>query len=163
MINLDNFLQSIFFLLPTIYLGVDLSANQNEITKDETFQMEFDNEMDCWYLSTRDGRYWSPGAASTIQIDQSFNKSNKTSDRGGFRLVWNKDDGTCSLNSIDRDQKQSRPLCARKSGQLYTANGSEPIKFYMKFLNRTNISLRALNSSGFVGIKGQGIENRLIN
>lgn len=110
--------------------------------------MEYDEKNDCWYLSTKDGKYWSLGAASTVQV-----ASNNRSDRAGFRLAWNRDEGTCSLLAID--DNQSRTLCARKSGQLYTG-GSESIKFFIKFMNRTNISLRASNSSGFLGTKGQG-------
>lgn len=135
-------------------LGVDLSANQCEVTQHEAFQMEYDNQLDCWYFSTKDGKYWSLGAASTVQAS-----SYDINARASFRLIWNVDDGTCSLFAIDQPTQkdsQMKNLCARKSGQLYTS-GNDYIRFHVKFLNRTCISLRGSNSSGFVGTKGQGI------
>ena len=75
--------------------------------------------------------------------------------RAIFRLRWNYEDGTCSLLAIEPNQSQPRTLGARKSGQLFTG-GPESIRFYVKFLNRTSISLRGANASGFVGTKGQG-------
>ena len=130
--------------------GVDLSANQSEVTQHETFQIEYNDKYDCWYLSTKDGKYWSPGVASAVHVSQP-----NMSVKGRFRLSWNQDEGTCSLSLIDDDNDQLKPLCARKSGQLYTGGG-ESIKFHIKFMNRTNVCLRASNSSGFVGTKGQG-------
>ena len=101
-------------------------------------------------MSSFQDKYWAFGAASTVQVS--------TTDISGsakFRLSWNYDDGTCSLLALESSQNQLRTLCARKSGQLYTG-GPESIRFYMKFLNRTSISLRGANCSGFVGTKGQG-------
>ncbi|KAH7644043.1 singed-like protein [Dermatophagoides farinae] len=134
----------------SIKQGVDLSANQSEVTQHETFQIEYNDKYDCWYLSTKDGKYWSPGVASAVHVSQP-----NMSVKGRFRLSWNQDEGTCSLSLIDDDNDQLKPLCARKSGQLYTGGG-ESIKFHIKFMNRTNVCLRASNSSGFVGTKGQG-------
>jgi len=132
---------------------MDLSANQNDVTQHETFQLEYDSSHDCWHISTFEGKYWSFGAASTVQA-----ASSDIGARASFRVRWNNDDGTCSLFAAEINQNQMRTLGARKSGQLFTG-GPESIRFYIKFLNRTSISLRAANSSGFVGTKGQGEEN----
>lgn len=136
-------------LILLIFLGIDLSANQNDVTQHETFQMEYDQSDNYWYLSTSDNKYWSFGVASTVQV-----ASGDLNSRARFRIIWNVDDGTCSLFATD-STGQLRTLGARKSGQLFTS-GPESIRFYIKFLNRTRISLRGANSSGFVGTKGQG-------
>ena len=129
---------------------MDLSANQNEVTQHETFQLEYDPPHDSWQISTSNGRYWSFGAASTVQVSNT-----DLAVRANFRIRWNNDDGTCSLYAIEPGQDQLRTLGARKSGQLYTS-APESIRFYVKFLNRTCIILRGANSSGFVGTKSQG-------
>lgn len=126
---------------------MDLSANQNEVTgQHETFQMEFDSKTGLWYFNNADGKYWSQGAASAMHISDS-------SARAGMRLEWSGSDGTCSLLIANGSDK---PIGARKSGQL--AAGLEPVGFFIKFLNRTCISLRSSVSSGFVGTKGQKLE-----
>lgn len=130
---------------------MDLSANQNDVTQHETFQLEYDGVQDHWFISTFESKYWAFGVASTVQAS-----STDTSSRASFRLCWNTDDGTCSLVAVDPNQSQQvRTLSARKSGQLFTG-GPETIRFYVKFLNRTSISLRGANASGFVGTKGLG-------
>lgn len=138
----------------SIKQGVDLSANQNDVTQHETFQLEYEAKGDRWCISTFEGKYWAFGAASTVQVSNSASAG--SSDRAYFRLVWNTDDGTCSLMALEPSSGgQLRSLGARKSGQLFTG-GPESIRFYVKFLNRTSISLRGANASGFVGTKGQG-------
>ncbi len=136
-----------------------MSANQNDVTQHETFQLEYEAKGDRWCISTFEGKYWAFGAASTVQASNSAAGSN---DRAYFRLVWNTDDGTCSLMALEPSSGgQLRSLGARKSGQLFTG-GPESIRFYVKFLNRTSISLRGANASGFVGTKGQGKLLRLL-
>ena len=131
-----------------------MSANQNDVTQHETFQLEYEAKGDRWCISTFEGKYWAFGAASTVQASNSASAG--SSDRAYFRLVWNTDDGTCSLMALEPSSGgQLRSLGARKSGQLFTG-GPESIRFYVKFLNRTSISLRGANASGFVGTKGQG-------
>lgn len=129
--------------------GVDLSANQNDVTAHEVFQIEYEEDSDAWHLTTSDGNYWAQGPASTVQVATRDYQA-----RAKFRLDWNSDDGSCSLFVLDQDG-QPKSLGARKSGQLYTG-GPESIRFYIKFINRTSISLRGINSSGFVGTKCLG-------
>jgi hypothetical protein len=136
----------------SIKQGVDLSANQNEATQHETFQFEFDNESNCWFVSTYEGNYWSLGGASTIQASNKDIKS-----RAYFKIKWNNEDGSCSLLVSDSPTEETNMkwICARKSGQLYTGQ-SDAVKFYVKFLNRTSINLRGSSASGFVGLKVPG-------
>lgn len=146
------FFYKAYWLTHFFLLGVDLSANQNDVTQHETFQLEYDAKGDRWCISTFEGKYWAFGAASTVQASNSLSGS----DRAYFRLVWNTDDGTCSLMALETGSGQLRSLGARKSGQLFTGGPESIIRFYVKFLNRTSISLRGANASGFVGTKGQG-------
>ncbi|RWS25086.1 singed-like protein [Leptotrombidium deliense] len=138
--------------------GVDLSANQNEITSEhETFQLKFDNESNSWHISSKEGNYWALGGASTIQAS---NKDEKT--RGHFKLKWN-DDGTCSILASS-DGKASEDsmkwICNRKSGQLFTGS-QDPVRFFVMLQNRTSFNLRASTGSGFIGVKLPGSSGKL--
>ena len=44
-----------------------MSANQDELTGKETFQLEFDQASRHWYIRTNQGKYWSLEAANGIQ------------------------------------------------------------------------------------------------
>ncbi|KAH9401048.1 Fascin [Tyrophagus putrescentiae] len=135
----------------SIKQGVDLSANQNDVTQHETFQLEYEAKGDRWCISTFEGKYWAFGAASTVQASNSASAG--SSDRAYFRLVWNTDDGTCSLMALEPSSGgQLRSLGARKSGQLFTG-GPESIRFYVKFLNRTSISLRGCQRQRLCSVK----------
>lgn len=134
--------------------GVDLSANQNELTKQETFQFEYNAKDLSWHITTQEGHYWALGGASTIQTNKDV------SAKASFKLKWNTDDGSCSLAVSDpnvNDEALMKWICARKSGQLFTGSAEAAVKFFVKFLNRTSINLRASNASGFVGLKLPGI------
>jgi len=47
--------------------GVDLTANQDERSDKETFQIEFDKKAQGWRIRTCDNKYWSLEQASGIQ------------------------------------------------------------------------------------------------
>lgn len=53
-----------FFLLIT---GVDVTANQDEISDHETFQLEFDPSTKRWYIRTMQDRYWTLETGGGIQ------------------------------------------------------------------------------------------------
>jgi fascin 1/2 len=137
----------------SIKQGVDVSANQNEITSiHETFQLE-QKSSSSWHIRTKEGNFWAIGAAAAIQTSSRDEKS-----AGNFRLKWNADDGTCALlvtNKDGDDEASMKWVCARKSGQLFAGN-ADPVGFYVMFLNRTSLNLRAVASSGFVGLKVAG-------
>lgn len=53
-----------------MYLGVDVTANQEEISDHETFQLEFDAGTGRWYIRTMGDRYWTLETAGGIQASQ---------------------------------------------------------------------------------------------
>lgn len=101
---------------------------------------------------TESGSYWSLGGIGTIQASSKDVKS-----RGHFRLKWNNDDGTCSISAASEPVEEAKMkwVCGRKSGQLYLGT-ADPVKFHVKFENRTAFNLRGSNASGFVGLKLPG-------
>lgn len=48
-------------------LGVDVTANQDEISDHETFQLEYDASTGRWYIRTMGDRYWTLETAGGIQ------------------------------------------------------------------------------------------------
>ena len=50
-----------------VFAGIDLTANQDELSDRETFQCEFDKQSEQWRFRTTDNKYWSLEAASGIQ------------------------------------------------------------------------------------------------
>ena len=48
-----------------------MTANQDEISDDETFQLEFDGSTGRWYLRTMGDRYWTLETAGGIQASSS--------------------------------------------------------------------------------------------
>jgi len=138
----------------SIKQGVDLSANQSDVTSEhETFQLEYNIKSDTWNIRTKDGQYWNPGAASAIQVSSRSRESS-----GFFKLKWN-EDGTCSLlysDSSGIEDDNSRWVCARKSGQLCLSQ-TDPVGFHLLLRNRTSLNLRPASGSGFVGLKQPGL------
>lgn len=77
MYNYGNFIVSFFkyffldiygeFLFGFVYTGVDVTANQDEISDHETFQLEFDSSTKRWYIRTMQDRYWTLETAGGIQ------------------------------------------------------------------------------------------------
>lgn len=47
--------------------GVDVTANQDEISDHETFQLEFDWSTRRWYVRTMQDRYWTLETGGGIQ------------------------------------------------------------------------------------------------
>lgn len=46
---------------------MDVSANQDEVTDRETFQLEFDKDSKKWAIRTVDNTYWSVEGTSGVQ------------------------------------------------------------------------------------------------
>lgn len=58
-------LRDIYSDLP--FTGVDLTANQEEISDHETFQLEFDWSTKRWYIRTMQDKYWTLETGGGIQ------------------------------------------------------------------------------------------------
>lgn len=139
----------------SIKQGMDVSANQNEITSShEVFELQYQECSDTWTIRTKDHHYWSPGAASAIQTN-----SGDISSAAHFKMIWNQDDGSCSLlvsnTSGKNDESGAKYVAARKSGQLCYSS-QDQASFYLLLQNRTSLNLRSANGSGFVGLKVPG-------
>lgn len=138
----------------SIKQGMDLSANQSEVTDThETFELEYNTSNETWNIKSKDGNYWSTGAASGIPVSSRDKPSS-----GTFKITWN-DDGTASLFATDASGKETqepRWVCARKSGQL-CLSANDPVGFHVMFMNRQVINLRPSNGSGFLGLKQIGL------
>ena len=53
------------------FLGIDVTANQDEISDHETFQLEYDAATGRWYIRTMGDRYWTLETAGGIQASSS--------------------------------------------------------------------------------------------
>jgi len=51
--------------------GIDVTANQDEISDHETFQLEYDAATGRWYIRTMGDRYWTLETAGGIQASAS--------------------------------------------------------------------------------------------
>lgn len=136
--------------------GIDLSANQADITcNHETFELEYESRNEVWNIRSKEGNYWAPGAASTIQASSRDKKS-----AAAFRIKWN-EDGTCSILATDASGQEGSEgsqkwVCARKSGQL-CFSATDPVGFHAMLRNRCSLNLRPANGSGFIGLKHLGL------
>ena len=53
--------------LSLIFAGVDVTANQEEISDHETFQLEFDDMSKRWYMRTMQDKYFTQQSGGGIQ------------------------------------------------------------------------------------------------
>ncbi|XP_012284421.1 protein singed [Orussus abietinus] len=126
--------------------GVDVTANQDEISGHETFQLEFDRATKRWYVRTMQDRYWSLEAGGGIQASEHKRSSNAL-----FDLVW-QPDGTVALRA-----NNGKFLATKRSGHLYanadspSGGDSDASKYYFYLMNRPVLVLRC--EQGFVGPK----------
>ena len=51
-------------------IGVDVTANQEEISDHETFQMEFDQNSKRWYMRTMQDKYFTLQGGGGIQASE---------------------------------------------------------------------------------------------
>ena len=57
----------LFYLFVLFSIGIDVTANQDEISDHETFQLEYDTSTGRWYIRTMGDRYWTLETAGGIQ------------------------------------------------------------------------------------------------
>ena len=77
---------ALIFNSRVFFLGVDVTANQEEISDHETFQMEYDDSTGGWYLRTMQDKYFVVGAGGGVQAN-----SDKRTKEGLFQLSWHED------------------------------------------------------------------------
>lgn len=125
--------------------GVDVTANQDEIGDNETFQMEYDWSAHRWALRTTQDRYWCLSAGGGIQAT-----GNRKSADALFELIWH-GDGSVSFRA-----NNGKFLATKRSGHLFaTSESVEDIaKFYFYLINRPILVLKC--EQGFVGYRGVG-------
>jgi len=122
--------------------GVDVTANQDEISDDEMFQLEFDVGTSRWYIRTMKDKYWTLETQGGIQAS-----ADKKSSNALFELCWGSD------GSVGFRGNNGKYVGAKRSGHLY-ANceaGEEQAKFYFYLVNRPKLVLKC--EQGYVGYK----------
>ncbi|GFT60095.1 protein singed [Nephila pilipes] len=123
--------------------GVDVTANQDEISDHEIFQLEYDIPSKKWCIRTMQDKYWSLQSSSGIQAN-----ADKGSTNSLFSLDW-QDDGSVTFVA-----NNGKCVVAKKSGHLY-ANGDssdqDEARFYFYLINRRSLVLKC--EQGFVGYK----------
>ncbi|GAB6020402.1 hypothetical protein CHUAL_003103 [Chamberlinius hualienensis] len=122
--------------------GVDVTANQDEISDHETFQLEYDNATKRWYIRTMQDKYWTLQGGGAIQANSDRGSSNDL-----FDLTW-QGDGSVAFRA-----NNGKYIAAKKSGHLFA--NSEAIddnsKFYFYLINRPILVLKC--EQGYVGYK----------
>lgn len=122
--------------------GVDVTANQDEISDYETFQLEFDAATKRWYIRTMQDKYWTLQSGGAIQANSDRGSSNDL-----FDLSWQSD------GSVAFRANNGKYVAAKKSGHLF-ANSEvidENSKFYFYLINRPILVLKC--EQGYVGYK----------
>lgn len=122
--------------------GVDVTANQDEVSDHETFQLEFDKTTKRWFIRTMQDKYWALETAGGIQANAEKGTSNCL-----FDLIW-QGDGSVSFRA-----NNGKYIAAKKSGHLYANMEAvdEISRFHFYLINRPILVLKC--EQGFVGYK----------
>lgn len=123
--------------------GVDVTANQDEIGDNETFQLEYDWSAHRWAMRTTQDRYWCLSTGGGIQAT-----GNRRCADALFELIWH-GDGSVSFRA-----NNGKYLATKRSGHLFATNedpGDETTRFYFYLINRPILVLKC--EQGFVGFK----------
>jgi len=126
----------------SIKQGVDVTANQEEISDHETFQLEWEPAAAKWYIRTMQDKFFSLQPGGGIQA------SDKNKSKAGlFDLVW-QEDGAVSFKA-----NNGKFLGSKKSGHLYANcdDMEDNAKFFFYLVNRPILVLKC--EQGFVGYK----------
>ncbi|KAJ8254144.1 hypothetical protein COCON_G00207560 [Conger conger] len=122
----------------SIRQGVSLSANQDDETDMETFQMEIDKETRKCMLRTNGGTYWTLVSHGGIESTATEVAANTMFDFEwlGHRVALRASNGKC--------------ICTKKNGQLAAVSDAvgENEQFVLKLINRPILILRG--DDGFV-------------
>jgi len=122
--------------------GVDVTANQDEISDHETFQLEFDVTTGRWYIRTMGDHYWTLESSGGIQAS-----SGKKSSNALFQMEWQSD------GSVLFRANNGKFVATKKSGHLYANSeaAEDCSKFFFYLINRPILVLKC--EQGFVGYK----------
>lgn len=122
--------------------GVDVTANQDEISDHETFQLEFDSSTKRWYIRTMQDRYWTLETGGGIQAC-----GDKRSSNALYDLVWQGD------GSVGFRANNGKFISTKRSGHLYANCDTveDNAKYFFYLINRPILVLKC--EQGFVGYK----------
>ena len=126
----------------SIKLGVDVTANQEEIGDHETFQLEFSPAVSKWNMRTREDKYFSLGPGGGLQAAETRGAGAALID-----LEWLND---CTVAFKAENGKY---ICTKKSGHLFADADmiNERSKFFFYLTNRPVLVLKC--DQGYVGYK----------
>ncbi|XP_059805048.1 fascin-2b isoform X2 [Hypanus sabinus] len=124
--------------LVSIRQGMNISANQDEETHQETYQMEIDKETKKCILRTHTGNFWTLVAHGGIQSTATEVDANCL-----FEIVWRG-------RRIALKANNGKYICTKKNGQLAAVSESagEDEEFTLRLINRPILVLRG--DHGFV-------------
>lgn len=131
--------------------GVDVTANQEEISDHETFQLEFDDLSKRWFMRTMQDKYFTQQPGGGIQA----NEVRRCKD-GLFELTWLED------GSVAFKANNGKYVGTKKSGHLFAnceSYDEANAKYFFYLINRPVLVLKC--DQGFVGYKTPGNSNRL--
>jgi fascin 1/2 len=128
--------------MASIKQGIDVTANQDELSDKETFQIEFEKRTNNWRIRTEENKYWSLEQASGIQAVGDGNTPS------GLFSVEFLPGGAVALKASN-----GRYLTARMNGSLYAVSDSvsDKERFFVTIVNRPILVLKC--EFGFVGFR----------
>lgn len=129
----------------SIKQGMDVTANQEEISDDETFQLEFDQPSSSWYIRTMKDKYFTLQAGGGVQASETKKTANAL-----FDLMWLEDGSVCLKAN------NGKYVATKKSGHLFANCDAveEKSKYHFYLINRPILVLKC--DQGFVGYKAAG-------
>ncbi|XP_077979827.1 fascin-like [Glandiceps talaboti] len=129
--------------------GQDLSANQDTIEDEETFQLEFNAKSGQWALRASIDKYWTLAHTAGIQVT-----TKKDVPESLFTLEYEGKFVTIKASN-------GKYVTAKPSGHLFAISDSvtDKEKFKFQLINRPLLVLRG--EHGFVGVKPAATTNKL--